>query len=135
MKKNWNAIADLVGTLAIVASLIFVGIQINQSREIAIAEQYQARATASTERLLWFIDNDLLRQRLSTNYESLHEAGKLGEVFEEEYKNSGPEYLAIRYHSDMATLVVWDNLYMQYQMGTMDEESWAAFRSRFKVIL
>ena len=41
---NWKDIADLVGTVAIVASLIFVGFEMRQTRSIALAETYQARA-------------------------------------------------------------------------------------------
>ena len=38
---------QIVGMFAIVASLIFVGLQMKQSQEIAIAAQYQARAESA----------------------------------------------------------------------------------------
>ncbi len=38
---NWKDIAELIGISAIVASLVFVGLQMKQSQEIAIAETYQ----------------------------------------------------------------------------------------------
>ena len=44
---DWKNIAELLGIAAIVASLIFVGLQLKQSQEIAIASQYQARADAT----------------------------------------------------------------------------------------
>jgi len=37
---NWKDIAELIGITAIVASLIFVGLQLKQSQEIAMAAQY-----------------------------------------------------------------------------------------------
>ena len=40
-------IAEFTGIAAIVASLVFVGLQLKQSQEIAIANQYQAWAEAS----------------------------------------------------------------------------------------
>ena len=43
-KTNWKDNAELLGIAAIVASLIFVGLQMKQSHEIALAAQYQARA-------------------------------------------------------------------------------------------
>ena len=50
MKRyDWKSIAELVGIAAIVASLVFVGLQLKQSQEIAIAEQYQNRADAALE--------------------------------------------------------------------------------------
>ena len=37
---NWKGIAEMFGITAIVASLIFVGLQMRQSQEIAIAETF-----------------------------------------------------------------------------------------------
>jgi hypothetical protein len=42
-RATWKEGAELIGVLAIVLSLIFVGFQIKQSQEIAMAAQYQAR--------------------------------------------------------------------------------------------
>ena len=52
---------ELVGISAIVASLIFVGMELRQSQEIAIASQYQARVQFN---LNFFdtVDDDGLRQ-------------------------------------------------------------------------
>ena len=44
---NWKDIAELVGIAAIVASLIFVGLQMKQSQEIAVAETYQQEIAAA----------------------------------------------------------------------------------------
>ena len=46
-KASWKDIAELIGIAAIVASLIFVGLQMRQAQQIAIAETYQ-QETAST---------------------------------------------------------------------------------------
>ncbi len=37
MKSDWKEIAELIGIAAIVASLVFVGLELKQSREVAIA--------------------------------------------------------------------------------------------------
>ena len=46
---DWKHVTELVGITAIVASLIFVGLQLKQSQEIAVGDQYQARADAALE--------------------------------------------------------------------------------------
>ncbi|NIU94561.1 hypothetical protein GWN15_15620 [candidate division KSB1 bacterium] len=46
---DWKEIAELIGTAAIVASLIFVGLELRQSHEIAIAAEYQERASSVIE--------------------------------------------------------------------------------------
>lgn len=45
--SKWKEIAELAGLGAIVASLVFVSLQLRQSQEIALATQYQARAEAA----------------------------------------------------------------------------------------
>ena len=61
---NWKDIAELFGIGAIVASLIFVGLQMQQSQEIAVGAQYQERANAAIENYMSQIQSDqALRNR------------------------------------------------------------------------
>jgi len=61
---NWKDIAELIGIGAIVASLIFVGLQMQQSQEIAIGAQYQDRASVAIENYMSQIQSDqALRHR------------------------------------------------------------------------
>ena len=46
---SWKVAAEFVGIAAIVASLIFVGLQLKQSREIAIAETYMSILSSEIE--------------------------------------------------------------------------------------
>lgn len=133
MKKNsWKDVAELIGIAAIVASLVFVGLQMKQSQDIAIAEQYQARSTAALEYVLWLADNKSILQHQVRDIKIRFEAGEGGDVFKDAYESQGPEYLATEAILDLAGFVVFDNYYKQYQLGTMDDESWAAFRYRLK---
>jgi len=62
--RNWKDIAGMLGIGAIVASLIFVGLQLQQSREIAVGPQYQERANAAIENYMSQIQSDqALRNR------------------------------------------------------------------------
>jgi hypothetical protein len=47
--KKFNEVAELLGMVAIVASLIFVGMQLRQSQRIALAEVEVANSAASIE--------------------------------------------------------------------------------------
>jgi len=46
---EWKGIAEAIGIAAIVASLIFVGLQLRQSQEIAIAETYMSILSSEIE--------------------------------------------------------------------------------------
>jgi len=55
--KKFNEIAELVGIVAIVASLIFVGLEMRQSQKIALAEIEASYASASVEIASLISDN------------------------------------------------------------------------------
>ena len=115
--------------VAIVLSLIFVGLQIKQSYEIAIAGQYQAR-----------FDSFLNIQ--SMNFESDIGLRMWGEEIAEFWKKeeSAPEEILqwleitpaeeVGHHFLMAFIVMkqFDNLHFQYRSGFLDEQSWQPFR-------
>ncbi len=46
---DWKGIAELAGIAAIVASLIFVGVQLRQEQQIALAEKSQSSSANRTE--------------------------------------------------------------------------------------
>ena len=70
-----------IGMLSIVASLIFVGLEMRQTQQIAIAGQVQARAQMQVDRLLTGLEGKLDIYRLwNTNnfkYDELHEDEKI----------------------------------------------------------
>ncbi len=106
--SRWKDIAELIGLVAIIASLIFVGLQLKQSQQIALATQYQARAEATHQLTLAHIEAGYvspvpaLRAGLSENVSA----------------------------ADINTLLwLWiqlDNHYYQYQAGFLDEQAWQA---------
>jgi len=50
---SWKDLAELVGIAAIVASLIFVGLELQQSRAVALAEVHQSRAQIGMQFSAW----------------------------------------------------------------------------------
>ena len=75
---HWRDVAELVGIASIVASLIFVGLQLKQDRELGMADITSARtesAVALTQlvtenRELWIkgLDGERLRTQESMNF-------------------------------------------------------------------
>ena len=99
---------QVIGIVAIVASLIFVGLQLRQSHEIALATQYQARAEATMNLHLasikadWIAPVPALRNGLSDD-------------------NSARDI----------NLYLWlwiqfDNHFYQHQAGFLEESMWQA---------
>lgn len=134
-KQGWQQVAELVGIVAIVASLIFVGLQLKQAQDIAIGEQYQARAVLAVERIQWSNDEEALREQRVNYWSSAYESGELPDALVETYESYGPEYLTSSIMSATIGFVTLDNHYFQYQKGLMDEESWTSFRVQLKRLL
>lgn len=113
---GWRDIAELIGIAAIVASLIFVGLQMKQNHEIALAGQYQARAEVTLDLYSTFVEIDdipnvpALRNRIS-------------------------ETVTARSIAEILWLwIAMDNHYYQYKSGFLDEESWQAQLRNIKAI-
>lgn len=106
MDKDWKSVAELVGIAAIVGSLIFVGLQMKQSHEIALAGQYHARAEA-----------------VMSMYETMYEAESIPGDPDLRAKLSD----SIKPRDIVEALWLWtayDNHYLQYQAGFLSEDSW-----------
>ena len=116
---NWKQVAELIGMAAIVGSLVFVGLQLKQSQEIAISNQYNYRTSMAIEIFNAQLESGDLKMwaRLSgpdTNSER------------------SPEDLGRLYLTGLSYLTLADNHYFQYQNGFLDEESWMTQRNTLK---
>ena len=106
--SDWKDVAELFGIVAIVASLLFVGLQLKQSHEIALATQYQARAEATMNLHLTSIEADwvppipALRNGISENFS------------------------ARDINVNLWLWIQFDNHFYQYQSGFLEESAWQA---------
>jgi hypothetical protein len=120
---NWDAvsaIAEVVGVIAIVVSLIYVSIQIKQNTKVARAATRQA-ISESTENL----GVDLIGN------------GEIAEIFVKHL--SGKELspvenlrLQARCYRDMQH---WENIHYQFNEGLVSEDQWDGFRKNLISLL
>ena len=106
---------QVVGIFALVASLVFVGLQMKQSQEIAIADQYQARADAA-----------------QNMYMSVLESGTSFESLDVPMDKKTPEERNLALSMNGWSWTQYDNHYFQYKAGFLDEESWIGLSTRIK---
>jgi len=104
-------LAEAIGLFALVASLIFVGLQLQQSQEIAIANQYRARVDNALE-----FKSTLLQSEI---YWDVRRKLERGEAIDAVERRAQSYYVAS--YSDM-----WENLDYQYAHGFLPEEHWSA---------
>ena len=98
---------QVVGIFALVASLVFVGLQMKQSQDIAVAEQYHNRA----ETVLSLIQTQM-------------EIGYVPNAQGWRDRVSNGEVLAVDILTRQWLWIHYDNHYFQYQSGFMEESAW-----------
>jgi hypothetical protein len=103
---------QLAGLLSVLAGLIFVGFEMRQSQQIALASQHQERASLVTEIIGTFSEVDppiSMADYIDENFDVSNHAKKaLGETFV--YR----------------MWMVYENDHLQYDLGLMNEEIWQA---------
>ena len=120
---NWeaiSAIAETIGVIAVVVSLIYVSIQIRQNTKVARAATRQAIAE-STENL----GSDLISN------------GEMAEIFIKHLNGkelSPVENLRLqsRCYRDMAH---WENIHYQFCEGLVSNDQWIGFRRNLAALL
>ena len=119
---NWKDVAELIGIAAIVASLLFVGLQMKQSQEIAIASHYHEHAALAIE-----VHNEQLASGNLALWGSFAGSNAPPELSAED--------LGRYYLYGLIYLTQVDNHYFQYQSGFLDEQLWQAQYAFLKNVL
>lgn len=118
-----NSVSDwlqLLGFGGLIASLVFVGLELRQSREIAIADVYQQRAA-----MLIDVHSITLSSELLYDMYNRLQAG--------EPLNAGDQILLSTALTPIFTY--WENNHFQYEMGLLSEEQWLSSRNALKAMV
>jgi len=121
---------QLVGMAAVVASLLFVGLQLKQSQDIAIASQYQARFDSTVEVMGAYLGNSTAMSVIGQDALSVIESSNKVPADVKNWLAEQPaQELGYRAVRGFLNLKISDNHYYQYQSGFLSEEAWAAYRT------
>ena len=119
--------------MAVVVSLIFVGLELRQSQQIAIATQYQSRIGFNLDFFNSMDEQDLRdmgdRTKRRVNDSSISAELKQ-ELLQMDAASLGRAAVAAR-----KILYIFDNNHYQYRAGFFDEEAWRATRRRIKIVM
>lgn len=116
---NWKDIAELVGITAIVASLIFVGLQMKQSQDIAIASTGQARTAIAVEFITTMTSDLVIRSALTKQRQG-------------DSDSMSPEERVSMANMAYANLLLLEDIYHQYLSGFITEDKWQGTRGNLK---
>ena len=120
---NWeatSAVAEVIGVIAVVVSLIYLSVQIRQNTKVAKAATRQAIAE-STERL----GDDLINNSDMAEIFVKHMSG--GELSPVENLR-----LQARCYRDLQH---WENIHYQFNEGLVSRDQWLGFRKNLVTLL
>jgi hypothetical protein len=111
---NAEKISDwlqVIGMFGVVASLVFVGLQMKQTHEIALSSIYQSRSDTTVEQSMATTGSPELLNALSKVY-----SGR-------DHELTMPESVAFEHYLG-ATMTMFENNHHQFEMGFLGEAHW-----------
>ena len=103
---------QIIGIFGVIASLMFVGLQLKQSHEIAVSAAYQARADTSVAMSMTAANTPEFTSGTSKLYKA-------------EFEDiTAQEFVALEYNFG-AIMTLYENQHQQYELGFLPEEHWA----------
>jgi len=114
-----NDRVQIVGIFALVASLLFVGYQIKQTRDIAISQAFQARAESTANGFFDMAGNETFVSAIVKEQQ-----GRSQELT--------PEELAARGLVLFGGMYLWENSYYQSRLGYIGQDHWTRTRAFMK---
>ena len=111
---HWREVAELLGIAAIVASLIFVGLELQQSRRIAIADVYQQQANLLVE----IHNNQMATEPYMLAVQKLRSGQELNETDRTYLRAAIASWLSY-----------FENVHFQYRQGLLSAEHWQSVRN------
>jgi hypothetical protein len=131
--ENVSHWSQIIGIIAVVASLVFVGLQLRQSQAIAIASQYQARLDAASGHYTAILQSEpglrVIGKDVRADILAQEEAPA---EFKAWASAQPPEEIAFRVIGAIIFLKSHDNVHYQYQAGFLSEEAWEALRIQLR---
>ena len=129
-----GALGEFVGAIAVVATLVYLAVQIRQNtrameetKRLALAQTYQLRAEA----LASMLTQAATSEQLGAIIVKLVEAGYPDDLSVFEQLTATELGLFRQWH--IAQRTHWDNLFYQYQQGFLDQEYYEdEFRDRVR---
>ena len=134
-QMNWKGIAEFVGMGAIIASLIFVGLELRQQQRIALAAHYQERSRTAFDYFFGISEKEIWQRRQAEMVRRNFNFDELSSADRELLDNGTAKEISDWWVQAEISILIFDNLHFQYESGFSTEAAWQGQRERLKNIL
>ena len=122
ISKIFNDWLQIVGLFGVIGSLIFVGIQLRQTQDIALSETYQNRTMANIDMNVGALSSPEFLSAVSKVY-----LNKIDEL-------TMPEAVALDWYMG-TNLTLIENNHLQFRAGYLSQEHWQRNLDELECIL
>ena len=130
--ERWKNTAEMIGVVAIIASVLFVGMELRQSRQIATAVQYQERMRTGFDYFVVMSENEVWLERNAQNLRDRYDLTELSAQDRDLLTNGTPQQIGKWFVVAEINMLIFDNYHLQYLSGVSTDEAWLAQRDRLK---
>jgi hypothetical protein len=120
--EKLNDWLQVIGLFGIIASLVFVGLEMRQAKQIAMSDANQSRVDTAVGLITTIASDPVLRSTFLKNI-----SGESAQLSPEE--NGAANLLAY------AALINFENIFHQYENGFITDDRWQATRFNIKINL
>ena len=113
---------QVIGLFGVIGSLIFVGLQMKQDREIALSAATQARTETTIQNIMGVASNPYFMSAVDKLSNGRRDALTTSEIYNVRMQGT-------------AALFNFENIHYQQQQGFVPAERWAATRETLKELL
>ena len=126
MNERVRRLVEIVGIFGVIASLLFVGLQLVLDRRVAMGAQFHERSIMGIEDYRMKFDNDIWVTSLAKQYEKGFKPSWWNEEIDDlqntrEYTTEEMVRLILNTQMYLARI---NNNYVQYTLGLYPEEAW-----------
>jgi len=113
---------QVIGIFALVASLMFVGLQLKQAQDIALSNAYQSRAAIAIDMITANAANE-------KGLTAWYAPGP------DDIDSLSPEQVRAGNQMALGLLLAYDNVFYQYESGFISDQGWVATRAELKLTM
>ena len=135
MRIDKRQFIEIVGILGVIASLLFVGMQLVLDRRVSLGVQYHARAESRMSTLRAELESEAVISDMVYRWESGIKPPWWNEELETEFESYPIQGLVVRIIQDNISREQIENIYFQYKQGLYPESEWQQIRSQLKSFL
>ncbi len=118
--KEYALAAEIIGAIAVVISLIYVGVSVNQNTNAVMVSNHQALVALDQATTDWFKDPDFA----ATHIVAMDDVTKLSAVQQAQFTS----YLADKFNA-------WEFAFLTHESGMMEDNIWQGWDGHYRTLL